>query len=145
MEVCGISATILTVIGASNRTACNIHTLQQKVRNAPVILSLIRTEVLTIVTSLKNLEHTMKDQPNLLKSRFQSDDEGLEIFDSALTGCIMVISCIEFELEKLVTNDSMAWSTAFKYLWSESNVKELLQHLGGQTRALQLLLQSLEV
>ena len=72
-------------------------------------------------------------------------DEGLEIFDSALTGCMTVISCIEFELERLVNNDSMNWATAFKYLWSEDNVKDLLQHSGGQRGALQLLVQSLEV
>ena len=145
MEPGGLALPITAVITASSRTAENIHGLEQEIENIPTVLTLIRTEILTMVGSLRRLETTLTDRPKLLQSRFQSDDEGLEIFDGALTDCMTVISCIEFELERLFNNDSMTWATAFRYLWSESNVKDLQQHLNGQRGALQLLLQSLEV
>lgn len=84
-----------------------------------------------ISTSLQQL----LDQPLFLTS-----------CDAALTGCTLILSCLDDELHDLrqavEQGTELNWSQKARTVWKEKTMKELLESLRGQVTALNLLLQS---
>jgi hypothetical protein len=65
--------------------------------------------------------------------------------DAALTGCILILSCLDNELGVLrqaaKENSQLKWSQKVRAVWKEQTMQGLLQQLRGQVTALNLLLQ----
>ncbi len=65
-------------------------------------------------------------------------------FDQAITGCMLVYSVLEDEVQKLYARaDSV--SGRIRYLWREEAMKDLLHQIRGQQTALTLLIQALQM
>lgn len=72
-----------------------------------------------------------------------------DVFDMAITGCTVVLSCLDEEITKLLTGSGSSgpfgWRAKDKYLWKEETMMGLLQRLRGQQGAISLLFQSLQM
>ncbi|KAG8532464.1 uncharacterized protein KY384_002341 [Bacidia gigantensis] len=148
MDPLSLAPFILSVIVISEKTGFLIKDLISRYKSAPITLTLIQTEIITILDALRRLERLCQNDPDSISTRFSSQADLVDTFDSALTGCVTVISCIEHELCKVSKRrpfQSIKWTGNIKFMFTENAIKALLQHLGGQRGAIQLLLQSLQV
>jgi hypothetical protein len=73
----------------------------------------------------------------------------LETFDTAIVGCLVVLSCIDDELKGLETIepgiDILTWKQKAMMVWKDENIREIATQLRGQQAALGLFLQSLQL
>ena len=148
MDPISLTPFILSVIAISEKTVFVIKDLTSKYKSAPLTLSLIQTEITTILEALKRLENICCNDPDSISARFSSQIELVNTFDSALTGCVTVVSCLENELSRVSKRSpfqEIKWTNNLKFMLAESSIKTQLQHLGVKRGAIQLLLQSLQV
>lgn len=77
--------------------------------------------------------HHLLDQPLFLSS-----------CDAALTGCTLILSCLDEELGSLrqavESGSPLKWTQRARVIWKEETMQQLLQQLRGQVTALNLLL-----
>lgn len=71
------------------------------------------------------------------------------VLDTALTGCMVVFSCLDAEVRRIVAGASNAaqirWLSKFRLIWNEPRMQEALSSLRGQQTALNLLIQLLQM
>ena len=71
------------------------------------------------------------------------------VLDVALTGCMVIFSCLESELQKIVAGvpdpSQMRWRSKARMMWNEHRLSELLNALRGQQTAINLLIQLLQM
>jgi hypothetical protein len=75
--------------------------------------------------------------------------ELLATFDTALVGCMVIVSCIEDEIKSMKIEEpgqgSLSVKQKVKAVWNEENIKELVGQLRGQQTALGLLMQTIQM
>jgi hypothetical protein len=74
----------------------------------------------------------------------------LTTFDTALTGCMVVFTCLEQETEKLQFDGSngfskITWKMKARMLWNEEKMKDYLSLIRGQQSSLSFLIQLLQM
>ncbi|KAF4332439.1 GTPase-activating of the rho rac family (LRG1) [Fusarium beomiforme] len=65
-------------------------------------------------------------------------------FETALTGCMVVFSCLEAETRSLRSKNPGVWAK-LKFIWNQDRLKELLVALRGQQSSITFLLKLLEL
>ncbi|EGU80039.1 hypothetical protein FOXB_09448, partial [Fusarium oxysporum f. sp. conglutinans Fo5176] len=65
-------------------------------------------------------------------------------FETALTGCMVVFSCLEAETRSLRSKNPGVWAK-IKFIWNQDRLKELLGVLRGQQSSITFLLNLLEL
>ncbi|KAK7540390.1 hypothetical protein IWX49DRAFT_555213 [Phyllosticta citricarpa] len=123
-----------------------LHDLRAKYKDAAATIDAICNETEVVRASLSRVQRLLeKDHAK----GYQFDDELRDIFDTAVTGCNVALSCLEHETNKLAKSArdgaSFGWRVKAKYLWKEDIMNDLLQKLRGQQGAIALLLQSLQM
>ncbi|KAK8232009.1 hypothetical protein HDK90DRAFT_293497 [Phyllosticta capitalensis] len=123
-----------------------LHDLRSKYKDAAATIDAICNETEVVRASLSRVQRLLeKDHAK----GYQFDDELREIFDTAVTGCAVALSCLENETNKLAKSakdgGGFGWRVKAKYLWKEEIMNDLLQKLRGQQGAITLLLQSLQM
>lgn len=146
MESLSLSVSVITVTGACLSTAKALNGLLGKYKDAQKTIVAICSETSMISASLVQTQSLLIRDAQALTSRLQARHELEATFDTALTGCMVVFSCLDNEVQKLaacVNGSETGWATKAKYLWKEDTMKEYLQQLRGQQTAITLLLQLL--
>ena len=74
----------------------------------------------------------------------------LTTFDTALTGCMVVFTCLDQEIQKLSAPSSssqskLTWRVRARLLWKEDKMKEYLSLIRGQQTSLSFLIQLLQM
>lgn len=71
--------------------------------------------------------------------------ELLAAFDTALNGCMVVVSCIHVEIQSIQVEESrrdlLRFGQRIQAMWNDTNIKELVDQLRGQQSALSFLVQ----
>ncbi|KAK8154429.1 hypothetical protein BKA80DRAFT_313517 [Phyllosticta citrichinensis] len=123
-----------------------LHDLRARYKDAAATIDAICNETEVVRASLSRVQRLLERDH---AKGYQFDDELRNIFDTAVTGCNVALSCLEHETSKLAKSArdgaSFGWRVKAKYLWKEDIMNDLLQKLRGQQGAIALLLQSLQM
>ncbi|KAI6764459.1 hypothetical protein HG530_008248 [Fusarium avenaceum] len=134
--VVGLTATCLT-------TSKKLHDIAGDYGDIPVLIAAICSESTIIGIALSELQ-TKILQRNDLSQAWASRTEIWAAFEMALTGCMVVFSCLEAETRHLQSKNSGVWAK-FKFMWNQERFKELLAQLRGQQTSITFLLKLLEM
>lgn len=144
-----VSATVVHLIGSCVSTAKTLNDLRFHYKHANLTIGSLCTQIAVISASLSQLQSMVLYQPGMLESRFDARPDLKDTFDTALTGCIVVLSALDLELAKLspVREGSTEYSkwAKTKYMWNEDTMALLSTHLEKQEGAISLLLQTLQM
>jgi hypothetical protein len=146
MDPCTIAGTILGTTRICLATTKTLYDLCDKYRHASITITAIYTESVVIGASLQRIQ-------KLLSQSGQNGQNGIDeladIFEAALTGCTLVYSRLDNEIELLKSDTNEAGEVnrrgRARYIWKEDTMKELLQLVRAQNSALTLLLQCLNL
>ncbi|EON63495.1 hypothetical protein W97_02723 [Coniosporium apollinis CBS 100218] len=150
MDPLTITASVLSITTRCIHIAKDLSDLREKFKDAQMMISAICSESTVISASLAHIQTIVLSNPDALTTQLQFRPELEGAFDTALTGCMMVFSVLQDEVQSLTSSSKSAskdigWSIKAKYLWKEESMKDLLQQLRGQQTALTLLIQALQM
>ncbi|KAK4212322.1 hypothetical protein QBC37DRAFT_466036 [Rhypophila decipiens] len=112
--------------------AKKLNDLREKYKDAPVVVVSICSESNVILACLSQM------QMLLLQKKTLADlpPELPAVLDQAVTGCTMVFSCLELEMQRMDSGTSesarLPWKARFRFIWNETKLNELLGALRGQ-------------
>ncbi|KAM7186690.1 hypothetical protein V8F33_011677 [Rhypophila sp. PSN 637] len=122
-----------------------LNDIREKYKDAPVVVVSICSESNVILASLTQM------QMPLLQKKTLADlpPELPAVLDQAATGCMVVFSCLELEMQRMDSGTSQSarlpWKARFRFIWNETKLNELLGALRGQQAAVNLFLQLLQI
>lgn len=71
------------------------------------------------------------------------------VLDQALTGCMVIFSCLDDEIQRIISEapepSRIRWRPRLRMLWNESHLNDLLGAIRGQQTAITLLIQLLQM
>jgi hypothetical protein len=129
-------------------TAQILNELRRKYKQASLLIGSLCTELTITSASLSQIQDLLDRD---------GDDSGtpavrpelLETFDTALVGCMVVLSCIEDEVHRFNTLepglDGLSRMDKVKVAWKDDTLRELATQLRGQQTAMTLLVQTLQM
>ncbi|KAK3648995.1 hypothetical protein LTR56_007127 [Elasticomyces elasticus] len=95
------------------------------------------------------IESLLRQDGDAVVSRFIQQPVLASAFDTAITGCQMVYSCLDAELQELVRalqqDGNLDWKRKFKTIWKQDTMSGFQQQIRGQVLALNTLLQGLQM
>lgn len=113
-----------------------------------MIIISICSESTVISASLSQIQSLLL-QKQELADLWRSQAELPMVLDVALTGCMVIFSCIDAELQRIVPRESdpgqILWRSKVRMMWNEQKLNELLGALRGQQTAINLLIQLLQM
>ncbi|KIL88001.1 hypothetical protein FAVG1_08883 [Fusarium avenaceum] len=121
--VVGLTATCLS-------TCKKLHDLAGSYVDVPIIVAAICSESTIIGIGLSELQTKILQRDDLAQA-WASRAEIWAAFEMALTGCMVVFSCLEAETRHLQSKNSGVWAK-IKFMWNHDRLKELLAQLRGQ-------------
>jgi ABC-type transporter Mla subunit MlaD len=144
MDPLTITSTVISISARCIHTAKAIYDLRERYKHAGAIITSIYSQSTLISAALGNIQGLICKSPAAIQTTLQSRNDLEKIFDQALTGCVMVYSVLDDEIQKLyAAPDSV--QARMQTLWKEQTMKNLLQELQGQQAALSFLLQTFQM
>ncbi|KAF4469676.1 GTPase-activating of the rho rac family (LRG1) [Fusarium albosuccineum] len=134
--VVGLTATCLT-------TCKKLSDLAGSYGDVPVMIAMICSESTVISIALSELQMKILRREDLSQA-WASKNEILVVFETVLTGCMTVFSCLEAETRRLHLQNPGVWAK-LKFMWSQDRLNDLLNALRGQQTAIVFLLKVLEI
>jgi hypothetical protein len=108
----------------------------------------ISSEMTVISASLSQIEaiiSSKQDSETLLRSR----PAIAATLDTALTGCMVLFSCLDEEIKNVSKhgrgNDTFSWKGKMRVVWKHETFQELLDGIRGQQLAINTLIQLLQM
>jgi hypothetical protein len=148
MDPISVAASILAITNHCFSTAKTLNTLRNDFKDAGMTISAICSETSIMTASLSHLQGLVFNNPDAFSSQLESRPELSSTFDTALTGCVVVFSVLDTEVQKLtrqaLQKGGIGWAARAKVIWKEDTMKNLLQQIRGQQTALTLLIQLLQ-
>ncbi|KAF2802570.1 uncharacterized protein BDZ99DRAFT_200839 [Mytilinidion resinicola] len=143
MDPLSVAANVINVLSETIRCAKGLYDLRDKYRDAYVTITSIYSESMVISAALSQVQ-------NLLLHDALGQKPDLEAaFDTALTGCMVVYSCLDEEVQRLAGSGppggDLGWRERSRIVWEEDRMKELLLQIRGQQTAMTLLIQGLQM
>ncbi|KAF5563847.1 GTPase-activating of the rho rac family (LRG1) [Fusarium napiforme] len=135
-SVVGLTATCLS-------TCKKLHDLAGEYQDVPAVIAMICSESTIISIGLSELQMKILRRDDLAQA-WASKTEIWTAFETALTGCMVLLSCLETESRSLRSQNPGIWSK-IKFIWNQDRLKELLGALRGQQSSITLLLNLLEL
>lgn len=149
MDPLSIASAVSGLTGAFLTTAKKISDVLDKFKGAPQSLQAIHTETKSITLCLSQLQNILLGNENPLPWNALLSREVLMVLDAALTGCATTLSCIEEELRKLFTKLETGREIGIvgkiSIVWKDEGIKDLLLQLRGQSAAINLVFQGLQM
>jgi hypothetical protein len=147
MDPLSIASSIAGIAAASFQLAIGLDALRSKFRDANVTITSLASQCRTIKTGLEQL------QGLILRNRTVRDRADIvTTLDTTLTGCVVVLSCLEGTVEKLHTAEIGSkrsiiskWRSKTSIVWNEAEMKGYLSLLQGQQSAVSFLVQLLQM
>lgn len=136
----GLIKTSLTVTMA-------LHDFQSKYKDAPVVIVSICSESTVIGATLSQMQGLLLGRQDLAGVWRARTDLAMAL-DTAITGCMVVYSCLDIEVKRIISTGSgpgdTRWKSRLRVMWNEKKLQELLTALRGQQTAISLLIQLLQ-
>ncbi|KAJ4372234.1 hypothetical protein N0V83_004008 [Neocucurbitaria cava] len=111
-------------------------------------ISALCAEATTISAALSQIQSLILGNPDAVITQLRPRSEVLATFDNALTGCSVVLAVLDDEIAALMTegqSGDMSWTQRAKLVWKDAIMQDLLQQLRGQSAAIGLLIQVLQI
>ncbi|CAJ0545223.1 Ff.00g086960.m01.CDS01 [Fusarium sp. VM40] len=124
-------------------TCKKLHDLAGDYRNIPVIIVTICSESTIIGIGLSELQTKILQRDDLAQA-WASRTEIWTAFEMALTGCMVVFSCLEAETRHLQSKNAGVWAK-IKFMLNQERFRDLLAQLRGQQTSITFLLKLLEM
>jgi hypothetical protein len=145
MDPLSITTGIAALRGTCLKTAISLEGLRSKYQTASLTIAALCSESTLISAALTQMQTLL-----LQNGRVQSRLDLLQTFDTSLTACMVIFSCLEQEIQKLSPGASppqakFSWRTKVRYLWNEDTMKEYLSLIRGQQSSLSFLIQLLQM
>ena len=145
MDALSITVSVVSLVTTSARVATYCNSLIGKYKNAPQILSSVRTEVAATKAALSYVYMLMnRDSP----VTNWSEGPLAESLDVALTGCTITFSLLDVELQKLYNASNAdgcySWNNKLRFMWDEGTMRSLLDQMRGIRDAVNLVLTALQ-
>jgi hypothetical protein len=121
----------------------SLSDIRNSLDNAPLSVLSMMTECKTISTALAHLQNLTLGNASDLCPPGMSAESVMESFDNALTGCMLVLSALDTQLQRLVEEEkpeTMGFITRVRHLWNEEAMNQMLGHLRGQHTAISTLI-----
>ena len=148
-SLCPIAKSLkVSLIASSAATARALFDLQSKYTNAPTTIVAICSEAAVIGASLSQIQ-TLLFHKSESAGYFESRPELADVLDVSLTGCTVVLSCLDEEIRRMP--DTPVQTTGFtlrnkaRVVWNQDKLRDLLESLRGQQTAINLLIQLLQM
>ncbi|RBA12499.1 hypothetical protein FPRO05_03949 [Fusarium proliferatum] len=134
--IVGLTATCLS-------TCKKLHDLAGEYQDVPAVIAMICSESTIISIGLSELQMKILRRDDLAQA-WASKTEIWMAFETALTGCMVVFSCLEAETRSLRSKNPGIWAR-IKFIWNQDRLQELLGALRGQQSSITFLLNLLEL
>ncbi|KKO99695.1 hypothetical protein THAR02_08203 [Trichoderma harzianum] len=144
----------IAILGAASslvvslaRASKSLSDIQKGLKQADVIIASMIAECNTISAALTRLQRLALRNPIVLSPNSMPPEDVRESFDSALTGCMLVLSSLETQLKRITENgepETMRFTQKLEMLWREEDMNRLLEHLRGQHSAINTLVSLLQ-
>lgn len=151
MDPLTLSTAIITIATKCVTLTKNFSDIRSRYAFANLTIIAICTESSVCSTALYTLQTCFsqhQDSNDVSNEKGPKQLLGQPLFlsscDAALTGCTLILSCLDEELGSLrqaaESGSTLTWSQRARILWKEETMQQLLQQLRGQVTALNLLL-----
>ncbi|KAK3318183.1 hypothetical protein B0H66DRAFT_227174 [Apodospora peruviana] len=145
MDPISIISVVVSTTSSCLSTAKKLYDLREKYNDAPVVVVSICSESNVILASLTQMQMLLLQK----KSMTDVPPEFPAVLDQAVTGCMVVFSCLDLELQRMVSRGSepkrILWRARVRLVWNETKLTELLGALRGQQAAINLFIQLLQL
>jgi hypothetical protein len=149
MEVFSCVATVASLGKICLSTIKSLHNLYEKYHSARRTIAALHVEVAVIGASMQFVNVIFEEHREIIKLRFTKIPELEHTFAAALAGCNLVLSCLDEDLEKILSSLGPEGSKGRKgkarMLWREDSMKDLLLTLRGQQSAIFSIIQCLHL
>lgn len=151
MDPLSITGTVLSITARCLMTAKALNDLRDKYKGAQITIAALSSECAVIGASLSRIQSLILQDLNGLSTQLKFRPELEGVFDTALTGCVVVFSVLDDEVRKLTASSAadgsagLGFRTKARYVWNEATMKDLLSQIRGQQTALTLLIQALQM
>lgn len=131
-------------------TAQSLNELRSKWKLTSMTMGSLCSEVAIITAALSQIQCILEARCEAGESASKSilRPQFVDAFDISLTGCAVILSCIDYEVRNMKMVDighELDWKAKVKALWKEDTMKELISQLRGQYTALGILTQTLQM
>ncbi|KAF2001314.1 hypothetical protein P154DRAFT_619347 [Amniculicola lignicola CBS 123094] len=149
MDPLSITAAVLGITTKCFSAAKALNDIRNAFQNAPVTLTSLCSETTIIAASLSRIQSLLLQDVAVTSNTFATRREVRETFDSTLTSCVVIGSCLE-EHVKNITRHILAgkksnWKARFKTVWNADEIEQLLGQIRGQQLAINLLISLLQM
>jgi hypothetical protein len=149
MEPFSIAASVASLVTAYSKTIGSLKAIANTYKSASLTISAITSECSVTSVALSRIQYLFLHNLDSPTSRLDSQSQLNAAFETALTGCSVILVALDGELQKLAEDQRVTGESPRlvrpKYTWNEDIMKELLQHLRGQHEGINLLLTALQM
>jgi hypothetical protein len=149
MDPLSITATVAGICKVCLAVTQALSDFQAKCQQASLTIGAICAESAVVNAALSQIQSLLFRQGDRIIIRLNDRPDLASAFDTSLTGCMLLYSCLENEVGNLRAaldqGTGLNWKHKFTAVWKENTMQGLLQQIRGQEIALQLLLQSLHM
>ncbi|KAF2495122.1 hypothetical protein BU16DRAFT_527008 [Lophium mytilinum] len=149
MDPLTITAAVLKITAVGVSSAKALSSLRGQYKHASLTIGSLCSETTIVSASLSQIQTLFLQDINSRSEQIKSRPDIVATFDIALTGCMVVFSCLDEEVRNLTmgTMDakSVNWKKKARVIWKEDTMRELLSQIRGQQTALTLLIQLLQM
>ncbi|KAF5541086.1 GTPase-activating of the rho rac family (LRG1) [Fusarium mexicanum] len=143
MDPLSIASSVVGLTATCLSTCKKLHDLAGEYQDVPAVIAMICSESTIISIGLSELQMKILRRDDLAQA-WASKTEIWTAFETALTGCMVVFSCLEAETRSLRSKNPGVWAK-IKFIWNQDRLKELLGALRAQQSAITFLLSLLEL
>ncbi|KAF5716501.1 GTPase-activating protein [Fusarium globosum] len=143
MDPLSIASSVVGLTATCLSTCKKLHDLAGEYQDVPAVIAMICSESTIISIGLSELQMKILRRDDLAQA-WASKTEIWMAFETALTGCMVVFSCLEAETRSLRSKNPGVWAK-IKFIWNQDRLKDLLGALRGQQSSITFLLNLLEL
>ncbi|RFU76899.1 ankyrin repeat [Trichoderma arundinaceum] len=139
VAIIGAASSLVVSLAKASKSLSDIR---KGFHEAPMTLASMITECKTISAALTHLQNLTLGNPVALSPSIMSPETITESFDNALTGCMLILSALEAQLERFSQNEKpedIRFMQRVRLLWNEDTMSQLLENLRGQHAAINTL------
>jgi len=148
MDPLSITASVVGIGGAVATVVKALKDISGKLKQANLTILSICSESSSVHAALGQIETIFRRHEEELLVRFEQQPALASAFDTSLTGCALLYSCLETEVKDLQASlrkdGSLDWTARFKTVWRQGDMELMVGQIRGQGAALNLLLQGLQ-
>jgi len=150
MEPLSILAAASSVAAGCVKAMMTLNDLQTRFKKANITIALISSKSALVAAWLSQLQRLCEDPYSYFVRNMANQPDLVAALDTSLTGCTMVYTYLNKELESLSGDINTGTSSPnvvkkFKMLWKQDTMSSILQQITHQETAISCLIQCVQM